>query len=132
MNFTETARELVRCLKPGGMLILAEGDAELNLEDQITFAGRADPNSIDPTQGGKTWVAHKINGMCSIPPSAPIDTILSANLTDLSYISQQRSWKPKNTVVVTSCNTINELTRGYGTTPQWTPIAVVWQIYFRP
>ena len=91
-NFAETARELIRCLKPGGMLILAEGDCELNKEDQAYFAEPADPNNCtDPTQGGKTWLTHKAHGMCSIPSSAPIDTTLSANLANLSYVLQQRS-----------------------------------------
>ena len=91
-NFAETARELIRCLKPGGMLILAEGDCELNKEDQAYFAEPADPNNCtDATQGGKTWLTHKAHGMCSIPSSVPIDTISSANITNLSDVLQQRS-----------------------------------------
>ena len=114
------------------MVILAEGDGELNKEDQANFAEPADPNCTDPTQNGKTWVTHKAHGMYSIPSSAPIDTIWSANLTNLSYVLQQRSYTPHKTVVVTSCSTYNDWTRGYGTTLQWTLIAVVWQIYLRP
>ena len=91
LNYPETVRELIRCLKPGGMLILGEGDGECNVEDQVTFAEPADPNIPDQNQRGKTWVIRKAHGMYSSPYSAPLDTILSAYLTNVSLVLLQRS-----------------------------------------
>ena len=73
------------------MLLLGEGDGELQNENQMTFATPADPNCPDPAQDGKTWLTRKAHGTYSSPSSAPIVTIFSAYLMNLSYVLQQRS-----------------------------------------
>jgi hypothetical protein len=54
--------ELVKSLKPGGILILSEGDFEWYKENQMDFAVPADPNCSQPVQPGKTWLAHNAYG----------------------------------------------------------------------
>jgi len=90
-NYPETIREIIRCLKPGGLLLLGEGDTEFYSEDQVHLAVPADPNCADPTQRGKSWMTQKAYGMYSSPSSAFIDTTLSACPMNLSYVLLQRS-----------------------------------------
>jgi len=61
-NYAETVGELVKCLKPGGMVILAEGDFEWYGENQMNFAVPTDPNCAESTQPGKTWLAQNALG----------------------------------------------------------------------
>jgi len=55
-NYSETVGELVKCLKPGGMLLLVEGGVEWHTEDQAHLAVPADPDCPDLIQPGKTWL----------------------------------------------------------------------------
>jgi len=75
VSYPKTIRELVRCLKPGGMLLLGEGDVEWHNEDQVTLTAPADPNCPDSTQPGKTWLTQRALGMYNSPSSASIDTV---------------------------------------------------------
>ena len=67
-----TVGELVKCLKPGGMLILAEGDVEWHKEDQAHLATPADPDCLDATQPGKSWITRNALGMYSHPFTSSI------------------------------------------------------------
>ena len=59
-NYHETVGELVKCLKPGGMLILIDGDPEWTQENQTDRAVPADPNCPDSNQPGKSWIAQNV------------------------------------------------------------------------
>jgi len=83
-NYAGTVRELVKCLKPGGMLILAEGGVEWHNEDQTHLAVPADPNCPDQVQPGKTWIGRNIYGMRHSSSLAFIDTTFSSSLMNLS------------------------------------------------
>jgi hypothetical protein len=63
-NYVATVGELVKCLKPGGMLILSEGDIEWRKEDQVHLGIPVDSNCPDAIQPGKSWNVKNGHGMC--------------------------------------------------------------------
>jgi len=83
-NYAGTVRELVKCLKPGGMLILIEGDVEWHNEDQAHLAVPADPNCPDQVQPGKTWIGQNAHGMRQSSSLAFIYTTFLSSLMNIS------------------------------------------------
>ena len=71
------------------MLIVGEGDGECNVANQAAFAAPADPNCLNPTQRGKTWIIQKAHGMYSSPFSAPNNIILSACLISVFRLTTE-------------------------------------------
>lgn len=52
----------MKCLKPGGMLILIEGDFELYQMNQANYAVPVEPNCTNAMQPGKSWLTHILFG----------------------------------------------------------------------
>ena len=71
---------MIKCLKPGGMFILIEGDFEFHQEDQTHLSPPADPNHPDASEPGQTWTGLFGLGMCPWPSPSPIYIIVLANL----------------------------------------------------
>jgi len=82
VNYSGTVGELVKCLKPGGILILAEGEVEWYKEDQVHLATSADPDCPDATQPGKTWIGHNVYETGKASPARGVDLYQTLQLVD--------------------------------------------------
>jgi hypothetical protein len=61
-SFTDSVQEAVKCLRPGGVFLLVEGDFELYREDMITFQ---EPRN-DKFRDG-SWAAKHAYGTHAVP-----------------------------------------------------------------